>query len=94
MLTPMESDRDLVWDALDTTAERLAKLTTGTLVVRAFRSRPLSLRVTEGLEVADNWTDLKEPVRWRWSREWHELQPVQTAASKVGAFLRERPDLR
>ena len=90
--------RDLPWDAMVTVAEKLEPLTEGTtLTVRARRRRSL-LRVTEGLEVVDNWTDVFEPVRWRWwwisplADRWSEVQPVQTAASHIGSFLRERPD--
>ncbi len=53
-------------------------------------------RVTEGLDAGDKWVyGLAEPVRWRWrfSNNWHEVQGVQDAASKVGAFMRNRPDL-
>jgi hypothetical protein len=91
----MERGRDLVWDALVTTAERLNRSAIDTVEVSAFR-RGL-FRVTEGLNVGDLWVYVPpEPVRWRWrfSRHWHEAQPIQDAASKMGAFMRERPDLR
>ncbi len=89
--------RDLIWAALYDVADRLNRRTSGsTLEVRAARRRSL-LRwtVVEGLEVIDNWTDVFEPVRSRrlLGTAWTEIQPVQQAASKVGAFLRERPDL-
>lgn len=53
------------------------------------------LSVTEGLEVADNWTEVFEPVRKRrrFTSRWTTLQPVQEAAAQIGTFLRERPDL-
>lgn len=89
--------RDLVWAALFDVADRLNRRVSGsTLEVRAARRRSfLRWTVVEGLEVTDNWTDVFEPVRTRrlLQSEWTEVQPVQQAASKVGAFLRERPDL-
>jgi hypothetical protein len=65
-----------------------------TLTVQAVRQRkPLSL--VEGLWVGDNWTDVFEPVRKRrpFSHVWTEVQSVQGAASNIGQFVRERPDL-
>lgn len=87
--------RDLTWDAMVTVAERLKPLTDGsTLTVRAGRQYSLlKWRVTEGLEVFDNWTDVFEPVRRRalWSPlpgdRWKDIRPVQEAASHVGQFL-------
>lgn len=65
------------------------------LEVRASRRRSLlGWSVEEGIEVVDNWTDVFEPVRRRrfFGSRWQEVQPVQEAASKIGWFLRERPD--
>ncbi len=55
----------------------------------------LSLTVTEGLYFGNLWTDGFEPVRVRrfFTRRWREIQPVAEAASKVGEFIRQRPDL-
>ena len=66
-----------------------------TLKVSAARRNGL-LSVTEGIEVADNWTDVFEPVRKRrrFTTRWTPIQSVQEAASQIGQFLRERPDLR
>jgi hypothetical protein len=78
-----------------TTAERLSRLSTDTVDVSAYR-RGL-VRVTEGLNAGDLWTYVTpEPVRWRWrfSRRWHAVQPIQDAASKIGSFMRSRPDLQ
>ena len=90
--------RDLTWDAMVTVAERLNREAGGlTSHVRASRQRSwLTLTVTEGLEVADNWTEAFEAVRKRRLPRgaWTEIQPVAQAASTVGRFLRERPDLR
>ena len=77
-----------------TAAERLSRLSDDTVEVWAYR-RGL-FRVTEGLDFGDKWVEGRpEPVRWRWrtSNRWHEVQPIQEAASKVGAFMRSRPDL-
>lgn len=79
-----------------TVAERLTRryCQGETLSVEAVRRR-LIFRVIEGLQVADNWTDVFEPVRSRrwFSSRWREVQSVQDAAAQVGAFLRERPEL-
>jgi len=89
--------RDLAWAAIYEAAERLnQRVGDSSLEVRASRRRSFLLwTVTEGIEVTDNWTDVLEPVRRRrlMSSKWHEIQPVQQAASNVGSFLRDRPDL-
>jgi len=88
------SSRDLTWDALVAVAERLSERSEDTVQVWAYRRG--FLRVTEGLDAGNKWVyGLAQPVRWRWrfSSHWHEVQPVQGAASKVGAFMRSRPDL-
>lgn len=88
--------RDLTWDAMCQVADRLdQRAHAQDLLVYARRKRSL-LFVTEGLWVGDKWTDVFEPVRRRphLLRIWRELQPVQDASSKIGGFLRERPDLR
>lgn len=78
-----------------TAAERLtARYCAGdTLRVAAYERRNLT-NVVQGLQVFDKWTDYTEPVRERryFSRNWTEIQLVQEAASKIGAFLRTRPD--
>lgn len=89
--------RDLDADAMVTVAERMNdRYPDPTLIIRASRRRSL-LRwsVVEGLEVADKWTDVYEPVRKRRMLvgPWEQVQPVQQAASKIGGFMRERPDL-
>ena len=95
--------RDLTWDALVTVAERLDREASKAdnpreaLSVRAARRRSSAwLSVSEGLAAANNWTDIFEPVRRRqWvGRRWREVQPIQQAAAKIGAFLRDRPDFR
>lgn len=88
--------RDLPWAAMYEVATRLDERTAGTsLTVRTARRRSLLCwRVVEGLEVVDNWTDVFEPVRERHllRSAWQEVQPMQEAASKIGQFLKERPD--
>jgi hypothetical protein len=90
--------RDLAWDAIVTVADRLSRQhESESISVKGARRRSLvGWSVTEGLETVDNWTDVFEPVRQRrlLGRTWTECQPVQQAASKIGTFLRERPDLR
>ena len=92
---PME--RDMEWDAMWEIASRLGKSSeSATLVVCAARRRSLrSWRVVEGIEVVDNWTAVWEPVRWRrlLGTEWHPMESVSTAASNIGWFLRNRPDI-
>jgi len=92
-----EPKRDLVWDAMYEfamrTEERAMK---AGLTVMAIRKRHLgSWSVVEGLWIGDNWSEVFEPVRRRrfFSKDWIEIQPVQTAASAIGYFLRHRPDL-
>ena len=65
--------------------------------MRGTRRRSLrSWSVTEGLLVSDKWTDVFDPVRKRriFSSHWAGVEPVQEAASRLGTFLRERPDQR
>jgi hypothetical protein len=89
--------RDLAWAAIYEVADRLNQsIGDSTLEVRASRRRSfLSWSVTEGIEVMDNWTDVFEPVRRRrlMSSKWQEIQLVEQAASNIGSFLRDRPDL-
>ena len=88
-------DDDPTWEALTAEAERLTALSTDTVQVWAMRRGVVHVR--EGLDAGDNWVHgLEEPVRWRWrwSRRWHDLQPVGSAASTIETFMRERPDLR
>jgi hypothetical protein len=88
--------RDLTWVAIFTVAERMTERYDTALTIRAARRRSLlGWNVTDGLEVVDNWTRVFEPVRTRslLGRTWNEVQPVQEAASKVGTFIRDRPDL-
>lgn len=87
-------DTDQQWEELNATAERLTALSTDTVSVWAFRRRR-PLRVTEGLDAGDNWVyGLAEPVRWRrpFASEWHQIQSIEEAATKLETFLRERPD--
>ena len=84
-----------MYDALYEVAGRLTQSErAGDLTVEARRRRH-GLVVTEGLWTGDKWTDVFEPVRRRgiFKRSWHELQSVPEAASKIGRFLDERPDL-
>ena len=89
--------RDLVWDAIYTAATKLTRqYPHDTLKIRAVRRRShLRWVVIEGFAIEDTWTDVFEPVRKRplLSGRWDEVQPVQLAASNVGRFMRERPDL-
>jgi hypothetical protein len=91
----VKHERDQAWAAMYTAAERLTSryCQADTLKVAAYQRRNLT-NVVQGLQVWDDWTDYDEPVRERryFSKKWHELQPVQEAASKIGSFLRERPD--
>jgi hypothetical protein len=88
-------ERDQTWAAMYNVAERLTAryCEADTLRVFARRYRRLTV-VVEGLLVWDKWTDVFEPVRKRriFSNRWTEIQPVNEAASKIGAFLQERPD--
>jgi hypothetical protein len=88
--------RDLAWDALVTSADRMNRRDSDDgLVVRAIRRRSLvRWCVVEGLWVGDNWTDAFEPVRTRrlLRSAWKDVQPLQQAGSKIGTFIRERPD--
>lgn len=90
--------RDLTWAAIYDVAKRLNDRVEGsTPEVEPVRRRSLLYwTVTEGIAVRDNWTDVFEPVRRRriFGKKWKDVQPVQEAASKVGGFLRERPDLQ
>ncbi len=95
----MEEDgRDAVWDAIVTVAARMNKRNEAEgLEIAAHRERSVTKwAVTEGLHAGDYWTDVFEPVRQRGllGGRWRDVQPVQEAAAKIGAFLRERPDLR
>jgi hypothetical protein len=89
-------ERDQTWAAMFTVAERMtAEHCAGdTLKIYAVTRRPNPVTVVQGLLVADNWTDVFEPVRKRrvFGKRWTEVQPVDVAAANVGAFLRERPD--
>jgi hypothetical protein len=88
--------RDQTWAAMWNLADRMnRRYADTTLHVRPRRRRlPLRWRVIDQLEAADNWTFVVEPVRRRWlfGRGWDEIQPVKEAASKIGQFIRERPD--
>jgi hypothetical protein len=87
------TDRDLVWDALLEVASRLDRPErSGSLHVGAVR-RWSWLRVVEGLAVKGASTDVFWPVRERaWiGFRWREIESVQDAASRVGAFLRQHP---
>lgn len=87
--------RDQTWASMYNVAERLTAryCEADTLRVYAQRYRHMTF-VVEGLLVWDKWTDVFEPVRKRrvFTNKWTELQPVNEAASKLAAFLRERPD--
>lgn len=88
-------ERDQTWAAMVNLAEHMStRYCEGdTVKVYAIRRRGL-LTVTEGLQAADNWTDVFEIVRRRrvFSSAWTELRPVKEAAANIRAFLRERPD--
>ncbi len=93
----MSEGRDLVWDAAWSVAERLNRRSSAVgLEVSACRRRSWRrLQVVEGLWCGDNWTDVFEPFRVRrmFTSRWRDLQSVPSAASNIGTFLRERPDL-
>lgn len=90
-------ERDLTWDAIVTVAERLnaRAVAQGLAVASARRRSWRQVEVVEGLHCGDRWTDVFEPVRSRrmLGARWQEIQPVPEAASKIGTFMRERPDL-
>jgi hypothetical protein len=87
----------LTWDAICTVAERVNdRYSASGLHVIATRRRSLwRWVVVEGLSIWDEYTDVFEPVRSRrpFTVAWIEIQSVASAASHVGAFLRDRPDL-
>jgi len=94
----VQMGRDATWDAMVAAAEQLTREAGGlTSKVRAARRRSWgNMTVTEGLAIADNWTDAFEPVRRRstFGGQWTAIQTVDEAAATVGRFLRERPDFR
>ena len=87
---------DPTWDAMVAVAEQLTREGGGLRSkVQAARRRSWWTRtVTEGLVIADHWTDAFEPVRRRglFGGEWTAIQSVDEAYTTVGRFLRERPD--
>jgi hypothetical protein len=89
---------DPTWDAIVAAADQLTRDAGGlTSKVEAARRRSWASRtLTEGLAIADHWTDAFEPVRRRglFGGEWTTIQSVDEAAATVGRFLRERPDFR
>jgi hypothetical protein len=88
-------ESDTTWQTLVARAASLSTLSTDTVDVAAVR-RGL-VRVREGLEVGDKWTYVPaEWVRQRWRvlGSWREIQSIENAASRIEAFLQERPDLR
>ena len=89
--------RDLTFDAMSTVAERLsAQYADSGLAVAARQRRSLwRWSVTDRLEVGDNWTNVVEVVRRRrfFYTAWNDVQSVPEAASKIGRFIGERPDL-
>jgi hypothetical protein len=100
----VESQRDLAWDAIATVAERLNARAAQDdrwdererLVVKGKRQRLLATwTVREGLYFGNLSTYGFEVVRERrfFGRRWTEKQSVAEAASRVGSFLRIRPDL-
>jgi hypothetical protein len=97
-MASMSRERDLTWDNMVRVADRMTRRYADSgLVTRARRQRSIvSWTTTDGLQTVDNWTNVFEPVRRRrfFGRVWSEVQPLQEAASKVGTFLRERPDLK
>ena len=94
----VQMGRDATWDAMVAAADQLTREAGGlTSKVRAARRRSwVNRTVTEGLAIADNWTDAFEPVRRRnvLGGEWTSIQTVDEAAATVARFLRERPDFR
>ena len=78
-----------------TVAERMTdRYCKGDTLRVAATKRRRWFQVIEGIQVADNWTDVFEPVRSRrwFSSRWSKIQSVKDAAAQIGAFLRERPD--
>jgi hypothetical protein len=97
-------ERDLDWAAIVDVAERLNTRAQSDerpppkerLLVTAGRKRSLAtFTVTEGIDFSNLWTDGFEPVRRRrfFARRWTEIQSVAHAASNVGKFITQRPDL-
>jgi hypothetical protein len=79
--------RDLPWDVLVTTCERLSA--TYDADVRAGERFHLTGWITAGISAPAYAID--EPVMRRrpFTRRWEELQPIQQAASRAAAVLRE-----
>ena len=94
----VQMGRDATWDAMVAAADQLTREAGGltSKVLAARRRSWLNMTLTEGLAIADNWTDAFEPVRRRnlLGGPWTEIQSVGVAATTVGRFLRERPDFR
>jgi len=90
--------RDQTWAAIWNVADRMnRRYPDSSLSVRPRRRwRLLRWEVVDQLEAGDNWTFVVEPVRKRrpFGGPWKDIQPVAEAASKIGKFIRERPDLR
>jgi hypothetical protein len=85
-------DRLLEVAAADLNARRFAPNIVVHVHTRLWRG-PLLLK--QGLGAYNDWTDVFEPVRWRWplSRQWRPIQSPQDAARKIEWFLTNRPDL-
>ena len=79
-----EHQRDLKWDALYTTSERLAAK-----YGREVKAKERGLlRVTGGFQAAGRFFPVYE--RSRFNRRWQELRPIGEVATEVGEALRER----
>jgi hypothetical protein len=79
--------RDLPWDVLVTTCKRLS--TKYDADVRASERFSLTGWITAGISAPS--FAIYEPVMRRrpFTRRWSELQPIQQAASRAAAVLRE-----
>ena len=78
-----ESHRDLQWDALLTTSERLSSKY-GQAVKAKERRRLFT--VTGGFQAVNRFFPVYE--RSMFNRTWRELRPIAEVASEVGALLR------
>jgi len=79
------SKRDLDWDALYTTSERMSEKYGE--AVKAKERRTLAT-ATRGFEASGRFFPVYE--RSTFSRRWRDLRPIGEVASEVGAMLRGR----
>jgi hypothetical protein len=87
--------RDLTRDAMVTVADRMSEryVTSGKRISVASKRSIRRWTVEEGLAASDTVTEVFEVVRVRplFGNSWRVIQPVQTAAARIGAFVRDDP---